>query len=161
MTARHFLTFGKSDHVQGLQKVLADIHSGLSLLPLSSTTVTSIRNYLVTLLVIQNGLRPSNLIPLTVKDVKNASLSADYSGMRVICNDKYKTFTIYRKKYIGISNHLDEQLLSYINHVRKYVKEASVCNNLFPKGENKPCLDSSSISDMLCSTFKKAQVFKS
>ena len=81
--------------------------------------------------------------------------------MSVIYNDNYKTSTIYWEKYIDIPNHLYEQLLAYVNHVRKCVKEASVCNNLFTKGGNEPCLNSSSVSDKLCSTFKKARVFKS
>ena len=61
-----------------------------SLLLISETVITR--------LIINNGLRASNIIELTLKDVKEASAVTGYEGHRVLTNQKYKTLTLYGEK---------------------------------------------------------------
>ena len=61
-----------------------------SLLLISETVITR--------LIINNGLRASNIIELTLKDVKEASAVTGYEGHRVLTNQKYKTLTLYAEK---------------------------------------------------------------
>ena len=94
-----------------------------------------------------------------MKDVRTAPVNPEYPGMRAIYNDRYKTATIYGEKYIVISNHLYDQLITYVDKIWHYVNGSETCQNLFTKGGNCSSLKSSTVLDMLCSSFNKARVF--
>ena len=129
---------------------MKDAQSSIKPLPLASGTATSIRNYLATVLIIQNGLRPLSVISITVNDINKATLNSEYQGMSVIYNYQYKTATIYGEKYILISNHLYEQRLTYITEIWPYIAGSAAYNNLFTKGGPVPTLKLSSVGHVLC-----------
>jgi len=57
------------------------------------------RDYLITSIVIRNGLRSSNIMELRISDFVNCSTAADYPDDKIIVNDCYKTSTIYGEKF--------------------------------------------------------------
>ena len=68
MFADHFIMYGQSPLIQKMIKMVSNSQKGLT-----KKFAINFRDYLVTRLVINNGLRAANIIALTLKDVKEAS----------------------------------------------------------------------------------------
>ena len=79
----HFITYGRSKFVQQLIR-----ESSTKSLKLKYTKAFSIqfRDYLITSLVIGNGLRASNIIQLKLTDFDESTTVSGYEGHKVITN---------------------------------------------------------------------------
>ena len=113
------------------------------------------RDYLISSLCINNGLRPSNIIALRLKDFKEAKDLPGYPGHKVLTNEKYKTSTIYSEKVIVVSKMLYDHYTFYKDHLRLMVSNVKSGRVFLPGGrEGKFCVSSS-----LTESFKLAKVF--
>ena len=91
--ADHFIRYGQSPFIQKMVKMVSNSQNGFT-----KKFAINFRDYVITRLIINNGLRASNIIELTLKDVKEASTVTGYEGHRVLTNQKYKTLTLYAEK---------------------------------------------------------------
>ena len=74
----HFIAYGRSKHVQNLIR-----STSTSKRLMTKKFATHMRDYLITTLVIQNGLRASNIVNLTLKDVKKPRKSLGMMGTKL------------------------------------------------------------------------------
>lgn len=117
----HFIKYGQSTAIQDLLNCYDQFKNAAPTQvskKLTRTFAVPFRDYLITSLVIGNGLRASNVIQLHLKDFKEYKVVKDYAGYKVITNDKYKTSTIYGEKFIVVSDALFEHYSFYIHHLR-------------------------------------------
>lgn len=63
--------------------------------------MTNIRNYLMVILTITNGARASNLINITIAEVKGARKDDQFEGW-IFKSAKYKTSIIYATKIMVV-----------------------------------------------------------
>ena len=101
----HFIKYGRSTAIQDLLKCYDQFKNAAQTQvskKLTRTFVIQFRDYLITSLVIGNGLRASNVIQLHLKDFEQYKVVKDYAGRKVITNDNYKTSTIYGEKFSSI-----------------------------------------------------------
>ena len=82
------------------------------------------RDHLQTVLAISNGLRPSNLMNLTIRNIRDATTDDAYPGFQIITNYEYKTSTIYGEKFIVVTHETYGQLLYYIDNSRPFVRSS-------------------------------------
>ena len=111
-------------------------------------------------MVINNGFRGSNIIELTLKDVKEASVVMGYEGHRVITNQNYKTSTIYGEKFIVSSNQLYDHLIFYMENLRPIVLK-TLSSRLFVPSSNSNKMSQKNVSSSLTSSFTNANVLNS
>lgn len=116
LTPKDCLTLHRSQIVQKIFIMLNEIDN-LTVEKYNREDALGCRNYLMFMLCITNALRASNLINLTIADIKNAVHDAEFDAM-VIKSAKYKTSMLYGKKCIVVS----EQLLSYIMKFCTYLR---------------------------------------
>lgn len=152
MTVNHFLKFGKSDFVQNLIS-----HCSSNQGPFSIGYSIDFRNYLIASLVIGNGLRASNIMELTIKDITDFTIVEGYEGHKVIVNDNYKTSTIYGEKFIVTPDRLHDHLIFYINRLRSLVTNSLSKKVFTPSGQVK--MTQTNVGAALTSAFQKAKVF--
>ena len=119
------------------------------------------RDYLITSLVIGDGLRASNVTQLRLKDFEEYKMVKDYAGHKVISNDNYKTRTIYGEKFIVVSDALFEHYSFYIHHLRtKVVSNVKSTCVFLTISSNKAEMSQSNVTTSLTASFKLANVLK-
>ena len=110
------------------------------------------RDYLTTTLVINNGLRASYIIELTLKDVKEAVVVTGYEGHKVLTNQKYKTSTIYGEKFIVASNQLYDHLTFYMKNLRPIILK-TLSSRLFVPSSDSNKISQTNVSSSLTLSF--------
>ena len=150
--ADHFIRYGRSSFIQKMIKMVSNSRKGFT-----KKFAINFRDYLITSLVINNGLRASNVIELTLKDVKEASVVTGYEGHRVLTNQKYKTSTIYGEKFIVASNQLYDHLMFYIENLRPIVLK-TLSSRLFVPSSDSSKMSQTNVSSSLTSSFTNANV---
>ena len=153
--ADHFIRYGRSPFIQKGIKMVSNSHKGFT-----KTFAINFRDYLITSLVINNGLRGSNIIELTLVDVKEASAVTGYKGHRVITNQNYKTSTIYGEKFIIASNQLYDHLIFYLENLRPIVLK-TLSSRLFVPSSNSNKMSQKNVSSSLTSSLTNANVLNS
>ena len=152
LLSRHFIAYGRSKHVQ---KLIWSSKKPSQFVRKSKAI--QMRDYLITTLVIGNGLRASNVINLTIKDIKEAVDDPQYEGHKVITNSLYKTSTIYGEKFIVIPNDTFRQINFYIDHLRQKINSTK-STKLFLPNSCKKRLSATNVSSSLTASFKRANV---
>lgn len=92
LTPSHFIRYGRSKHVQNIIKTVDECRDSPEygkVLPKS--VAIQILDYLITSLVIINGLRSSNIINLRLRDFEKCRSIEGYEGHKIVSNDHYKT----------------------------------------------------------------------
>lgn len=157
----HFVKYGSSEFVQNLLNNFIDYKKNPDgfLKFVGKPLATQFRDYIITTLCIFNGLRPSNIIELRIKDFHEYSVNNDYPGNKIISNSKYKTSSIYGEKFIVISDLLYEQCIFYINKLRLILTPDTKSKRVFlPKSENLK-MSQTNVSNSLTASFSSANVF--
>ena len=149
----HFIAYGRSDHVQNLIKVYANWKES----NLTQSYAIRFRDYLISTLVIGNGLRPSNIVNLTIQDLKEVEEVEGYKGHKVLTNSKYKTSTIYGEKFIVIPTEIVDQCWFYVNHLRILLNPAK-SKWLFVPNSSSGKLTATNVSSSLTTTFRRSKV---
>ena len=148
---RHFIKYGRSKHVQKLITLTKSKRF------ITKGKAIQFRDHLITTLVIQNGLRPSNITDITVKDIEEATVVQGYEGHKVVTNSNYKTSTIYGEKFIVISDKTFEEIEFYIKELREKIN-SNKSAKLFLPNSSKKRMSSSNVSSSLSTAFKRAKV---
>ena len=154
LLASHFVSYGRSEAIQNLLS-LYEQHKGPSKnirKKLSRTVVIQFRDYLISSLVIGNGLRASNIMELRMKDFEEYKIVKGYEGHKVIINDKYKTSTIYGEKFIVIPNALFHHYLFYIKYLRGYISDTT-SNEVFLAASGQKKMSQSNVTTSLTASF--------
>ena len=162
MTAKHMIGFGRSNHVQTLirnLKCLENTQNSSKSQIVNRKFALQVRNYLMCYTSIMNGLRASNLIELTLKDVENYSTNKEYPGQIIIRNDTYKTATIYGEKLVVIPSTVFTHLQIYIRLLRPMILESSSQHLFVVSSSKRKCMSSADVGSALTASFKMAQVF--
>lgn len=154
LTADHFIRYGRSAYHQKL----LNAHLKPSSQTFTKQFAINFRDYLISAMVIGNGLRASNIIELTVEDLYNVSKSDEYEGHKIITNKRYKTSTIYEEKFIVISNQLYDQLKFYEAHLRPLFQISS--HHLIVATCGSASLSQSNVTCSITASFKSANVLK-
>ena len=155
LTSDHFVRYGRSNFVQKLIKTSKNNLTKI----FSKQFCINFRDYLITSLVIGNGLRASNILELRIKDVDNATVAEGYEGHKIITNNKYKTSTIYGEKFVVVSDSLYNQLRFYLNRLRPQF-EGSSSSRLFVPTSGSLAMTQTNISSSLTASFKNAAILK-
>ena len=155
----HFIDYGRSRHVQKLVNVANKEKKE----HFSKSFAIQFRDYLITTMTITNGLRASNIINLSLKDILEAKTVKGYEGHKVITNSNYKTSTIYGEKFIVLPDVTVKHSLFYINTLRaKLNKQADKSKRLFlPNSMSSVEFTATNVSSALTASFKEANIFKS
>ena len=113
----HFISYGRNSAIQRVVQYYEEFKKNPVKFHRTANRQMALnfRNYLITSLVIGNGLRASNIIELRLKDFYDAETVQGYEGHKVITNSKYKTSTIYGEKFIVIPLTLFDHYLFYID----------------------------------------------
>ena len=164
-----FKTYGDSEHVQNLTKLLKDLENEGEKKYLSSSDIVDIREYLMLTLAYINCLRCSNLMNITLKDFNKAKRDKDIKDSYTFTNKKHRVSIIYGSKLVLAPTTLYNQLKLYVKFVRtKIIKDSyrgSQDRYLFvtiPKDEERPSwkpMSHSSVTSCLTRSFDKASVF--
>ena len=156
LTALHFINFGQSKFVQDLIK---RYHSKKTA-TFSTGFAVDFRNYLITSLVIGNGLRASNIIQLKLSDFERSTKAPEYAGHNIIVNDNYKTSTIYGEKFIVVPDELLDHFFFYVKNLRSLIYSGTAKKAFVTSGDGKQ-MSQTNVASSLTAAFKKANVFNS
>ena len=128
----HFNRYGRSKAIQDLLKIYSEHKSSHKKCAKKLTHKFAIqfRVYLITVLVIGNGLRASNVIELRVRDFSENKVVPGYEGHKVLTNDVYKTSTIYGEKFIVSADTLYDHYCFYMIYLRNKISD-SKSNKVF------------------------------
>ncbi|XP_057300018.1 uncharacterized protein LOC130630515 isoform X2 [Hydractinia symbiolongicarpus] len=151
----HFIKYGESKFVQHL---ISQVQKGVTKRSqFTRSFAIQFRDYLITNLVIGNGLRASNIIELTTKDVDNATVVEGYEGHKVLSNYKYKTSTIYGEKFIVVNDMLYLQLQFFLRNLRSIISKNPSLKVFLP-ASGAPKMSQTNVSASLTASFKLAKV---
>ena len=145
----HFIAYGKSPHIQNFLR-LPNLKQMLT-----KSTAVQFRDFLMTSFVIGNGLRASNVINLSLKDIEEAKEVNGYPGHKVITNSSYKTSTIYGEKFVVVPESIFALTMYYIQHLRPKLN-ATKSKKLFLPNSDSAELSSTNVSSSLTASFKRA-----
>ena len=156
----HFIKYGRSKAVQALLKVFSEFRTSPKSCKQKLTRKFAIqfRDYLLTNMVIGNGLRASNVMELRLVDFAEHKVVSGYEGHKVLSNDRYKTSTIYGEKFIVIPDELYEQYLFYVENLRGKISSVK-SNKVFLAGERKK-MSQSNVSSSLTASFMLGKVLE-
>ena len=147
--ADHFIRYCRSPFIQKMIKVVSNSQEDFTKFAIN------FRDYLTTTLVINNGLRASYIIELTLKDVKEGIVVTSYEGHKVLTNQKYKTSTIYGEKFIVASNQLYDHLIFYMKNLRPIVLK-TLPSRLFVPSSDSNKISQTNVSSSLTLSFTNA-----
>ena len=109
-------------------------------------------------LCINNGIRPSNIVALRLKDFDETKDLPNYPRHTIITNEKYKTSIIYGEKFIVVSKSLFPQYNFYVKYLRFKISNV-MSGFVFLISGNKARMNQSNVSVSLTESFKLAKVF--
>ena len=169
ITVENFQNFGSSEHVRKINEILKNMSTDKKgKLSVTKQTAIDIRDYLMVSLSYFNCLRASNLMNITIHDVKKTTKHEEIEDAFVLVNDEYKVSMIYGAKIILLDSILYKQLKIYIDRYRplvsndinfhdkkRYVFTSSRITTSKPLGQK---MDHSAISNAMTSAFNKAKV---
>ena len=154
-----FVALGRSK--QGA-KIVFDLNGADAVTAPHYTTeqINACRNYLMAMICITNATRASNLINLTLQDLKEAKHDAEFDALCIL-SKKYKTSLLYGRKAIVLPEELYGQLSNFVTHLRPRIADAS--DATLPDDEKAIFLCSGSGSRMTHSTISNGltHLFKS
>ena len=159
----HFIKYGRSTAIQDLLNCYDQFKNAAPTQvskKLTGSLTIQFRDYLITSLVIGNGLRASNVTQLRLKDFEEYKMVKDYAGHKVITNDNYKTSTIYGEKFIVVLDALFEHYSFYIHHLRTKVSNVKSTCVFLPASSNNAEMSQSNVTTSLTASFKLANVLK-
>ena len=117
ITETDLVEYFKSNNIRKTIKFLDNLFEGSEQIPTLRDCRNS-RNYIMVTLTVINALRSSNLLNITLHDIKNAATHEIYKNAKFIESEYYKTSLIYGTKLILISLHLYDQINTFIKHMR-------------------------------------------
>ena len=153
MTPSHMIRYGRSKHVQNLNKQMLQIDKT----KITTRFAQQGRDSILSNLCIMNGLRASNIIELRCEDIDEAKPAEGYPGYTSFTNAQYKTSTIYGEKVIVLPNSLFNFLKIYKEKLRPALAPQSERYLFVSKDSEK--MSHGAIGSALTSSFKNADVF--
>lgn len=158
LTPLHFIKFGRSDYTQKMIKKCNEYQKAKQKMSPTKAFCMQFRNYLITSLTIDNGLRSPNVTELKVRDVLSASVLEGYPGHKIVSNLNYKTSTVYGEKFLAIPVALYQQCLFYIEILRSKIN-VTKSSTMFVSNSKSPKMTQTAVASGLTVAFKEAQVF--
>ena len=155
LTSMHFINFGQSKFVQDLIK---RFKSSSSISKFTSGFAVDFRNYVITSVVIGNGLRASNVMELQLSDFKESTKFSEYPGHNIIVNDCYKTSTIYGEKFIVVPDELLKHYFFYAKKLRPLIYSGK-SKKAFVTSGNESKMTQTNVASSLTAAFKKSNIF--
>ena len=121
ITPADCLRYGRSKHIQDVIQKLEKLHDGVvDAKDYTKIEVTHVRNFIMVILCITNAARASNLMKITIDDVKNARPHEDLNA-HVFKSSKYKTSIIYGSKMMVVPNDLYPIILQFVEKLRPII----------------------------------------
>ena len=117
ITPKETIAWGRSEYIQNVRASLIHIKDDPSE-KVKNGLSCDIRNYLMIQTCFINATRCSNLLNMTLGDMKNAIESPTIKSAMEVSSVLYKTSIFYGKKVILYPNEIFEEMQTYIDYVR-------------------------------------------
>ena len=163
-----FQKYGNSKHVKDINELLYLLEHSSKTVIINKQKAIEVRDYLMVSLTYFNCLRASNLMTITIEDVRKIIPHNEIDGAHVLKNDKYKTSMLYGAKIILLSETHLQQIKLYIQNLRPFItndyKKHASQRFLFTSSRfstDKPLgqqIDHSAIANAMAASFRKAKV---
>ena len=108
--------YGKSDKIEETVNMLNTINDKTALHYTQQEAVFA-RNHLMIVICFGNATRASNLINITLDDVKNIERDLEYDAYS-LSSSFYKTSSLYGEKKILLGEDLYKQVIAYMKYLR-------------------------------------------
>ena len=129
LTKEQLKCWGKSTWVKNITNTLKQLHEDHESVYVTPLLATSIRDHIMFLLTLTSGLRSSNLMELTIKDLIAVTDDEHIVDHKLMANEKYKTSYVYGTKYISLCPTKYTMLKIYETILRPLLIEDGLQNN--------------------------------
>ena len=131
---KNFQDYGSSEHVSSINSTLVKSEKNKKDLKLTKQRAIGIRDYLMVSLTYFNCLRASNLMNISLEDVKKIKKHEEVDDAYVLVNEEHKV-----SKIILLDTILLQQMKQYIELYRPLVSDNS---KMTWRGMSSPLVDS-------------------
>ncbi|XP_028394421.1 uncharacterized protein LOC114518606 [Dendronephthya gigantea] len=144
--------FDISEVARKAVKVLGEFQTDPDVSVVSQAEYTIVRDYLMTLICINNGSRSGPIANMTMEEFQNATQQDDCYVVRV---KKHKTFTTHGPAHLVLSSSIHNYMKVFIEKLRRCIPDVNACQPIVFLSYRGTPLDSSQVGAQIGSCWGK------